>query len=414
MKPLVELTVPEAGRPDIFHHVPRRPGCPFCSGDQAPRGLAPAVDAAYCISLRDQPHRAERASALFHEIGLCRDVIFYRPARGDHFARAVWASHRAVARHAEAGGAKRVLLLEDDVGLPRNWPRHRDRIFRAIERLPEGWWALFLGHFPLQAYFVRPDIMRVRSLTTHAYIANAPLLRWLVETDPLDPCVAAARGLAIDSAYANLPGMYALFPMVASQQGVDPPRAPAGPGRTIPRFEPGWYGEVAKLYGLKPAEWASALLSPVHRLTLEFFRSRSGRRRSRDAQDIVESGLFDERFYRESYPDLAASAMSSMPLLHFLLKGAAEGRNPHPLFDTRFYLGQNPALSRDENPLAHFVRSGAREKLDPHPSFSTARYLDSCPDVARSGLNPLVHYLRYGAAEGRTTRPPLGPGPLEQ
>lgn len=379
-----------------FHPVSRRPECPYCAGVAAAADLAPAVEAAYCIALAEEPERAERAADLFHAVGLCRAVTFYRPRRGVEFSAAVWASHREVARHALARGLPRALILEDDVFLPRSWPRRRRRVLRALERLPSGWWGFFLGHRPVQGHFVTHDVMRVRSMYTHAYIANAPLLDWLAETEPMDPRVPVrGRNPAIDSAFANLPGMYALFPMIALQRFMgayrfDAALDPTGRRRSI--LDPGRYQYLTKYHGLRAAEAAAVALSPVHRLTLERRRAQSGRRRSEEARLIAESGLLDDAFYRAAYPGVAAAGME--PLMHYLWFGAAEGRDPHPLFNTRHYLGQRPDLSRDENPLAHYIRSGWRQGLDPHPGFDTSAHLEAHPELAAAGLNPLVHFLR--------------------
>ena len=50
---------------------------------------------------------------------------------------------------------------------------------------------------------------------------------------------------------------------------------------------------------------------------------------------IKKSGLFDTAYYLESNPDVAESGMN--PLVHYLSSGAAEGRNPNPLFDASNY-----------------------------------------------------------------------------
>lgn len=379
-----------------FHPVPRRAACPFCAGAAAVADLAPAVEAVYCIALAEEPERAERAADLFHALGLCRAVTFYRPRRGVEFSAAVWASHREVARHALAEGARRALIFEDDVVLPPNWPRRRRRVLRALERLPPDWWGFFLGHRPVQGYFVMHDVMRVRSMYTHAYIANAPLLAWLAKTEPMDPRVPVrGQNPAIDSAFANLPGMYALFPMIALQRFMGAYRFDAAldpTGRRRSLLDPGRYQYLTKYHGLRAAEAATVLASPVHRLTLERRRAASGRRRSEEARLIAESGLLDDAFYRATYPGVAAAGMGS--LMHYLWFGAAEGRDPHPLFNTRHYLGQKPDLAPGENPLAHYIRSGWRQGLDPHPAFDTSGYLEAHPDLAVSGPNPLVHFLR--------------------
>jgi hypothetical protein len=82
--------------------------------------------------------------------------------------------------------------------------------------------------------------------------------------------------------------------------------------------------------------------------------------------EIAQSGLFSNDFYRSSYPDIVDSGLD--PLDHFLLHGAAEGRNPSQDFHTLFYLQANP-------------------------------------DVAEAGINPLLHFIQFGKAEDRPTRP---------
>ncbi len=93
---------------------------------------------------------------------------------------------------------------------------------------------------------------------------------------------------------------------------------------------------------------------------------RDRRRLLNDRQLIASSALFDDVWYLEQYPDVAAAGMD--PALHYMQYGAREGRNPSPRFDTRWYLQQHE-------------------------------------DVERAGINPLVHFVKFGAAEGRDIRP---------
>ena len=95
-------------------------------------------------------------------------------------------------------------------------------------------------------------------------------------------------------------------------------------------------------------------------------------RRRRYTDLIASSGLFDEAWYREHYPDISGSARELAR--HYLVFGGLEGRDPSPLFDSDWYLEQNP-------------------------------------DVHAAGVNPLVHYLLYGAAEGREPRRPASHQP---
>jgi hypothetical protein len=119
--------------------------------------------------------------------------------------------------------------------------------------------------------------------------------------------------------------------------------------------------------------------------------------------------LFDADCYRASSPEDGAGR--SHPLLHFLVRGAYQGRRPHPLFDPAFYLRKYPDVAAaGVNPLAHYLKHGAAEGRQPHPLFDPAFYLDRNPDVRRAGTNPLVHYVRHGAAEDRKPLALFEPG----
>jgi hypothetical protein len=107
--------------------------------------------------------------------------------------------------------------------------------------------------------------------------------------------------------------------------------------------------------------------------------------------------LFDPAFYLRKYPDVAAAGVN--PLCHYLKHGAAERRQPHPLFDPCFYLTRNPDIQRaGVNPLVHYVRRGAAEDRKPIPLFEPSHYRNSCAEPPGPGRNPLVHFLEAGAA----------------
>jgi glycosyltransferase involved in cell wall biosynthesis len=83
------------------------------------------------------------------------------------------------------------------------------------------------------------------------------------------------------------------------------------------------------------------------------------------AQEISDSGLFDEIWYLDRYRDVGPVSL--------------------------------PAL-------AHFVRFGLMLERDPGPGFDTHYYRESNADVAEAaltGMHPLVHYIRFGRPEGR-------------
>ena len=74
----------------------------------------------------------------------------------------------------------------------------------------------------------------------------------------------------------------------------------------------------------------------------------------REIKILRNKGGFDSEWYLQTYPDVAQSNLS--PLLHYLVYGSKQGKNPNDQFDTCWYLQQYP-------------------------------------DVAASGMNPFVHYL---------------------
>jgi len=126
----------------------------------------------------------------------------------------------------------------------------------------------------------------------------------------------------------------------------------------------------------------------------------------RELSGSARKTLFDADYYRRSAPEGRAH-----PLLHFLVQGAFQGRQPHPLFDPAFYLRKYPDVAASgANPLCHYLKYGARQLRQPHPLFDAGFYLARNIDVRGSGMNPLVHYLRHGAAEDRKPIPWFDPG----
>ena len=162
--------------------------------------------------------------------------------------------------------------------------------------------------------------------------------------------------------------------------------------------------------------------------------------------------LFSDAKYLAANPDVAAAGVN--PLVHYVISGQAEGRarflsggmsapdalvdaayynrqlgatlvpegeaaqqqaaagydaygwqrrlNPNALFDTNYYLQQQPDVAAARiNPLSHYEISGWREGRDPSLLFSASKYLAANPDVAAAGAEPLAHYVNFGQGEGR-------------
>lgn len=140
-------------------------------------------------------------------------------------------------------------------------------------------------------------------------------------------------------------------------------------------------------------------------------------------------------WYLKEYPDVSAANVE--PFQHFVEFGAAEGRQPNPYFDTKWYAAQHMSVEEQSlNPLSHYEKHLKRLPVNPimDPDFiireynldadtdplehlvkcstvdrvcswfSRKLYVEANPDVAQAGMVPEIHLYRHGLFEGR----PLG------
>lgn len=87
-------------------------------------------------------------------------------------------------------------------------------------------------------------------------------------------------------------------------------------------------------------------------------------RLKQDIDLLQQSEWFDAEWYLKRYPDIAEHPrFSQEPLVHYLMHGGFEGRNPGPEFDSAFYLKRyNDVRERGTNPLVHYLRYGQHEQ----------------------------------------------------
>jgi len=146
-----------------------------------------------------------------------------------------------------------------------------------------------------------------------------------------------------------------------------------------------------------------------------------------DDRMIVQSGLFDSKWYLAAYPDVKAAGVN--PLFHYCTHGWKEGRKPNfyfepdwyrenyapelgawrnPLcdyiergekqdarpsahFDTSWYRAQH-GLSNDESALRHYLVNRLTGLAAPLPSFNVAQYCYEHPEIVASGADPFEDY----------------------
>ncbi len=138
-----------------------------------------------------------------------------------------------------------------------------------------------------------------------------------------------------------------------------------------------------------------------------------------DLNAVVASGVFDERFYLMTYPDVAETAAD--PFEHYLVFGRFEKRKASATFDPVAYVETNPevAISGMEPFLHHVLigrtigapSDGLARRVGLSPGYLDAVaasgvfderfYLMTYPDVTEAALEPFEHYLVFGRFEKR-------------
>lgn len=259
-----------SGSAALWHPCPTRPDCPHCSNPDAPPLLDWGfLDAVFCISLKSRDDRAASAAEEFHRTGLCRYVRFYRPEK--HPERGIigsWESHRQVALEAQRTGCRNALIFEDDVKfLRRITPRRLERVRDTLARLPDDWRIFYLGHWPVEAWFIARNLLKTRSGCAHAYVISPLLMQWLEEHHYGTPAIPMRKivGKNLDAAFAQLPGTYALVPMLATQRSITSDNYSFKPKRKkklkhwVTRSR---YREALLSHLMQPAEFIVVMLSP--------------------------------------------------------------------------------------------------------------------------------------------------------
>ena len=72
------------------------------------------------------------------------------------------------------------------------------------------------------------------------------------------------------------------------------------------------------------------------------------------------------------------------------------------LFDAKWYLETYPDVKGVKiNPIKHYIKTGWKHGYNPSPDFNNDAYLTMYPDVAAAKICPLIHYIKFGYNEGR-------------
>jgi glycosyltransferase involved in cell wall biosynthesis len=104
--------------------------------------------------------------------------------------------------------------------------------------------------------------------------------------------------------------------------------------------------------------------------------------------------FFDPTYYAKKYLD---GSLESDPFLHFM--EAADYNNPHPLFDTAYYMEKLASAdihTSKNNLFDYFLTQGWKKEVYPTPHFDAQYYVKNFEESEIPEGNLLLHYLAVG------------------
>lgn len=109
---------------------------------------------------------------------------------------------------------------------------------------------------------------------------------------------------------------------------------------------------------------------------------------------IEESEWFDADWYLQQYPDVVAAGFNAAE--HYLHFGAAEGRQPGPLFDEGYYLSQLTETLDQPSGFLHYLIEGEKSGLKPVRDWNNVPWwwqllLPTSPNINLPTLQLLKH-----------------------
>ena len=116
--------------------------------------------------------------------------------------------------------------------------------------------------------------------------------------------------------------------------------------------------------------------------------------------------LFDTCYYMSRY---AKQVGTRNPFAHYLIEGWKQGLHPSPLFDAEFYSLHSGWNSSEGDPLTHFSHHGLKEKCAPSVLFDMEWYYYQTSGSELAQKNPLKHYKQIGILEGKRPHPLFNP-----
>jgi len=116
--------------------------------------------------------------------------------------------------------------------------------------------------------------------------------------------------------------------------------------------------------------------------------------------------LFDTFFYLCRY---FPNGLDENPFIHYLKKGWKMGFCPGPFFDPEVYRVKSNWSESDGDPLTHYTHHGSKKSISPGQYFDINWYLNKDPDLIEVKTEIIKHYKIYGGCSGKSPLPVFDP-----
>ena len=178
--------------------------------------------------------------------------------------------------------------------------------------------------------------------------------------------------------------------------------------RRLKVFDPGYYlallsretgdGQIPPAVQLDPLWHFFKKYSTDH---LPVVTPESGWRQLADPHPLFDTAFYLLRYFPQGF--------AGNPFVHYLRLGWREGKWPGPFFDPEVYKSKSSWDQKLGNPLSHYSSVGSRQGISPGNNFDIGWYHDRNPALADVQHEIIKHYKLHGAGIGKSPLPVFDP-----
>jgi glycosyltransferase involved in cell wall biosynthesis len=174
--------------------------------------------------------------------------------------------------------------------------------------------------------------------------------------------------------------------------------------RLLGVFDPGYYLSLRERITGDRGDTIDPLWTYVK--TVQTAVQKSGCQAEGCSQQADPHPLFDTSYYLLRY---FPEGLKENPFLNYLSTGWKKGFWPGPFFDPDTYGSWSGWRAEDGNPLCHYIRVGQQQGKSPSQNFDFQFYFDKNPILVGVNNEIIKHYKLHGASIGKSPLPLFDP-----